>query len=145
MPLLDVRHLTTRIPTPRGTLTVVDDLSFAVEPGECFGLGGESGSGKSMTVKSILGLIPAPGRVTAGQVLHDGKDLTKLSPKALVKIRGRSIATIVQDASSALNPVLRVGTQIAESMLEHGVVRSRAQARARVIDLMAKVHELEKK
>lgn len=139
MSLLDVRHLTTQIPTPRGTLTVVDDLSFTVEPGECFGLVGESGSGKSMTVKSILGLIPAPGRVTAGEVMHDGKDLAKLPPKALVKIRGRSIATIVQDASSALNPVLRVGTQIAECMLEHGVVRSKAQARARVIDLMAKV------
>ncbi len=139
MALLDIRHLTTQIPTQRGTLTVVDDVSFTVEAGECFGLVGESGSGKSMTVKSILGLIPAPGRVTGGEVLHDGNDLARLPPKAMEAIRGRAIATIVQDASSALNPVLRIGNQIAESMLEHRVVRTKAQARARVIDLMAKV------
>ena len=139
MPLLDIRHLTTQIPTPRGTLTVVDDVSFTVDAGECFGLVGESGSGKSMTIKSILGLIPTPGRVTGGAVLHDGQDLTRLSPRAMNAILGRRIATIVQDASSALNPVLRIGKQIAESMLEHGIVRTSAEARARVIDLMAKV------
>jgi peptide/nickel transport system ATP-binding protein len=139
MALLDIRNLTTRIPTPRGMLTVVDDVSFTVGAGECFGLVGESGSGKSMTIKSILGLIPEPGRVTGGAVLHDGQDLMRLSPTALNLVRGRAIATIVQDASSALNPVLPIGKQIAESMVEHGVVRRGAEARARVIDLMARV------
>ena len=135
---LDIRNLTTRIPTPRGLLTVVDDVSFAVEAGECFGLVGESGSGKSMTVKSILGLVPPPGRVT-GAVIHDGQDLTTLTPAQMAAVRGRSIATIVQDAVTALNPVYRIGRQIAEPMLEHGVVRTRAEARARTIALMARV------
>ncbi len=139
MAILDVRNLTTIIPTPRGNLTVVDDVSFTVDHGECFGLVGESGSGKSMTVRSILGLVPPPGRVTAGEVLHGGLDLTRVSPRALTKIRGRTIATIVQDAVSALNPVYRIGRQIAEPMLEHGIVKTRRAARARAVALMAKV------
>jgi oligopeptide/dipeptide ABC transporter ATP-binding protein len=137
--LLEVRRLTTTIPTARGTLTVVDDVSFDVGHGECFGLVGESGSGKSMTLRSLLGLVPPPGRVTAGEVLHDGRDLTTLSPRDLTKVRGRAIATIVQDAVSALNPVYRIGRQIAEPMLEHGVVKDRKAGRARAISLMAKV------
>jgi oligopeptide/dipeptide ABC transporter ATP-binding protein len=139
MTILDVRNLTTRIPTARGTLTVVDDVSFAVGEGECFGLVGESGSGKSMTVKSILGVVPPPGRVTAGSVRHDGQNLTALTPQQMTAIRGKSIATIVQDAVSALNPVYRIGRQIAEPMLQHGIVRTRAEARTRTIALMARV------
>ena len=139
MPILDVRNLTTRIDTARGPLQVVDDVSFAVEQGECFGLVGESGSGKSMTIKSILGLVPPPGRVTAGAVMHGGKDLTTISAAQMTGIRGKSIATIVQDAVSALNPVYTVGRQIAEPMLEHGIVKTRAEARARTIALMARV------
>ena len=139
MAILDVHNVTTQIPTARGNLTVVDDVSFSVEAGECFGLVGESGSGKSMTVKSILGLVPAPGRVTAGSVHHGGRDLTKLPASAMAAIRGRTIATIVQDAVSALNPVYRIGRQIAEPMLEHGLVRSRTEARTRAIALMTKV------
>jgi oligopeptide transport system ATP-binding protein len=137
--ILDVRNLTTEIPTSRGTLTVVDDVSFAVAQGECFGLVGESGSGKSMTLRSILGLIPPPGRVTAGEVLHGGRDLTTMSARELTSIRGRDIAMIVQDAVSALNPVYRIGRQIGEPMLEHHVVRSRRAARDRAISLMTKV------
>ena len=139
MAILDVRNLTTKIPTARGTLTVVDDVSFAVGEGECFGLVGESGSGKSMTLRSILGLVPAPGGVTAGQVLHGGLDLTTLAPRAMAAIRGRAIATIVQDAVAALNPVYRIGRQIAEPMLEHGVVKGRTAARDRAVALMTKV------
>lgn len=139
MALLDVRNLTTKIPTPRGTLTVVDDVSFTVDHGECFGLVGESGSGKSMTVRSILGLVPSPGRITAGAVHHEGSDLTRLSDRDLNAIRGRTIATIVQDAVSALNPVYRIGRQIAEPMLEHGIAKSQSGARTRAIELMAKV------
>jgi oligopeptide/dipeptide ABC transporter ATP-binding protein len=136
---LDVRNLTTTIPTARGTLTVVDDVSFSVAQGECFGLVGESGSGKSMTLRSILGLVPPPGRVIAGEVLHGGRDLTTMSPRELTKVRGREIAMIVQDAVSALNPVYRIGRQIAEPMLEHRVVKGTGAARARAVSLMAKV------
>ena len=119
MALLDIRHLTTQIPTPRGTLTVVDDVSFTVDAGECFGLVGESGSGKSMTIKSILGLIPPPGRVTGGAVLHDGQDLTLLSPRAMNAIRGRGIATIVQHS----------GARDADRRLSAPVVRRHVPAR----------------
>lgn len=139
MAILELRDLRTEIPTARGPLTVVEDVSFTVETGEIFGLVGESGSGKSMTVRSILGLVPPPGRVTRGEVLHDGQDLLRLSPRAMTAIRGSRIATIVQDAVTALNPVYRIGRQIAEPMLAHGVVRSRAEARSRAIQLMAKV------
>jgi oligopeptide transport system ATP-binding protein len=139
VPLLRVERLTTHLPTPRGLLTVVDDVSFDVEAGECFGLVGESGSGKSMTVKSILGLVPDPGRITAGAVHLQGVDLTRLSARALADVRGKTIATIVQDAVSALNPVYRIGRQIAEPLLRHRIVRTRREARARAIDLMAQV------
>ncbi len=138
-PILDVRSLTTTIPTARGTLTVVDDVSFAVAQGECFGLVGESGSGKSMTLRSILGLIPPPGRVASGEVRHAGRDLVRLSQRELNRIRGREIAMIVQDAVSALNPVYRIGRQIGEPMLEHRIVKGARSARARAVALMAKV------
>jgi peptide/nickel transport system ATP-binding protein len=137
--MLEIRNLSTDLPTSRGVLRVVDDLTLTVGPGECFGLVGESGSGKSMTVKSILGLIPPPGRVTGGEVVLDGQSLRGLSPRAMERLRGRAMATIVQDAVSALNPVLRIGAQIAEAMLEHGVVRTKAEGRERAIQLMAKV------
>lgn len=138
MSVLDIRNLTTRIPTSRGMMTVVDDVSFAVQPGKCFGIVGESGSGKSMTCRSILGLLPSTGRAT-GEVLFEGQDLLTLPPAALESIRGRQIAMIVQDAVSALNPVLRIGRQIAEAMLQHGLVASRDEARSRTLALMVKV------
>lgn len=132
---LEVRGLSAAV----GDVALVRDVSFSVAPGECFGLVGESGSGKSMTVKAILGLLPPGGRVTAGAVMFDGQDLTRLPPAAMARIRGRRIATIVQDAVSALNPVYRVGQQIGEAMLEHGVVSDRAEAQARAVKLMADV------
>ena len=139
MNVLDIRNLTTRIPTSRGVVTVVDDVSFAVAAGECFGIVGESGSGKSMTCRSILGLVPRPGRVTSGEAWFDGQDMLTLPAQAMEPIRGGQIAMIVQDAASALNPVLRIGTQIAEAMLQHGTVATKAEARARVLQLMARV------
>ncbi len=136
---LTVEGLTAEIVSERGTVTLIRDVSFAVAAGECFGLVGESGSGKSMTVKAILGLLPQGARVAAGRVRFGDEDLTALPEAALARIRGRRIATIVQDAVSALNPVYRVGRQIAEPMLEHGVARTKADARARAIRLMAQV------
>lgn len=139
MALLEVEGLTAGIATERGMVTLIRDVSLAVEAGECFGLVGESGSGKSMTVKAILGLLPQGARITAGRVMFDGQDLTAMPEAALAGIRGRQIATVVQDAVSALNPVYRVGRQIAEVMLEHGVARDRAEARAAAVRLMAQV------
>ena len=137
--LLDVRDLVTQMPTQRGVLTVVDGVSFALEAGECFGIVGESGSGKSMTCRSILGLVPYPGKTTSGEVNYGGTDLRQLTEADLNKLRGTELAMIVQDSIAALNPVRRIGDQITEAMLEHGVVTSRAEARDRAIDLMRKV------
>ena len=137
--LLAVSNLTTRIATSRGVLTIVDDVSFALEEGECFGLVGESGSGKSMVCRSILRLPPTAPALMSGRIDFAGTDLIGLSDRALNAICGRQIAMIVQDAIAALNPVLPVGKQIAEAMLEHGVAASRRDARTRVIALMRKV------
>lgn len=137
--LLEVRNLTTRIPTRNGILTIVNDVGFTLHEGECFGLVGESGSGKSMVCRSILRLPPTSAELTEGQVLFDGLDLVRIPERELNELRGRQIAMIVQDAIAALNPVLPVGRQIAEAMLEHGVVATRAAARERSIELMRKV------
>jgi peptide/nickel transport system ATP-binding protein len=139
MALLEVQGLTAEITLESGTVTLIRDVSLAVEAGECFGLVGESGSGKSMTVKAILGLLPQGARVAAGRVRFDGQDLTAMPEADLARIRGRRIATVVQDAVSALNPVYRVGQQIGEVMLEHGLARDRAEARRKAVRLMADV------
>lgn len=136
--LLEVRNLSTDIPTRRGVLHAVDDVSFSILPGECLGIVGESGSGKSVTCRSILGLL-VPPVTTRGQALFDGADMMAMGEAERRRIRGHDIAMIVQDAVSALNPVLRVGDQIAEGLLEHGIVRSRRAARNRAVDLMRKV------
>jgi len=138
MALLDVRNLSADIPTRRGTLRAVEDVNFSISSGECLGIVGESGSGKSVTCKTILGLLGTSAR-TGGEAVFDGTDLMALSEAGLSRIRGRDIAMIVQDAVSALNPVLRVGGQIAEGMLEQGVVGSRREAMSRAVDLMRKV------
>lgn len=137
--LLELNGLTTRIQTRRGPLTVVDEVSFAVAEGECLGLVGESGSGKSMICRSILRLPPTAPVGMGGSIVFEGRNLLALSEREMTRVCGRQIAMVVQDAIAALNPVLPVGWQIAESMLEHGVAPSRAAARERVLTLMRKV------
>jgi peptide/nickel transport system ATP-binding protein/oligopeptide transport system ATP-binding protein len=138
-PVLEVHNLTTKIPTRRGPLTAVDDVSFTLEAGEVFGLVGESGSGKSMTCRSVLGLVPPRGKVTAGQVHYQGQDLLALSRGEMNRIRGKEIAMIFQDPIAVLNPVLRIGAQLREVMLEHRVVASAAEAEVRAVELMRMV------
>jgi peptide/nickel transport system ATP-binding protein/oligopeptide transport system ATP-binding protein len=138
-PILTVRDLRVDFATRRGTVTILDDVAFDLRQGECLGLVGESGSGKSMTCRALLGLVPAPGRVVAGEVRFEGQDLLTLPEARLNRLRGRDIAMIVQDAVAALNPVWRIGAQIGEAMLHHGVVSSRTEARTRAIELMRRV------
>jgi oligopeptide/dipeptide ABC transporter ATP-binding protein len=135
-PILNVRNLTTQIPTKRGVLTAVDGVSFSLQPGEIFGMVGESGSGKSMTCRSILQLVPPPGKVTGGEVIYRGRDLLRLTPKEFSQIRGREISMIFQDPMAVLNPVLRVGEQLMEAMIEHGIVASKAEAQKRAVELL---------
>ncbi len=137
-PVLDVRDLRVEIPTGRGVVHAVDGASFSVGRGEALGLVGESGSGKSMTLRAILGLLPHPGRITGGQVLYRGMDLTTLPDRDLIDVRGKEISMIFQEPMTALNPVMRVGEQIAEApMLHLGYSRSSAQERA--LELMRMV------
>ena len=137
-PTLDVRHLTTQFSARAGIATAVNDVSFAVMPGQIMGLVGESGSGKSMTGYSIMGLIAAPGKVVAGEVLFKGADLRQLAPEAMRAIRGDRIAMIFQDPMMTLNPVLRIDTQMMEAVQAHHPV-SRENARAMARDALARV------
>jgi oligopeptide/dipeptide ABC transporter ATP-binding protein len=136
--VLEVRDLRVRIATRRGVVRAVDGVSLEVPRGEAVGLVGESGSGKSMTLRAMLGVLPAEARVTSGQILLDGVDLVPMSNSDLNRIRGPKMSMIFQEPMSALNPVMRVGRQIAEGPEVHlGYSRSRAAERA--LELMRRV------
>ncbi|HET7170487.1 MAG TPA: ABC transporter ATP-binding protein [Gaiellales bacterium] len=137
-PILEVRDLRVELPLSRGTVHAVDGASISVAPGQAFGLVGESGCGKSMTLRAIMGLLPRPGHIVGGEVLFEGEDLVTASPGRLRQIRGGSIAMIFQEPMTALNPVMRVGDQIAEAPQVH-LGLSRTSARERALDLMRRV------
>ncbi|MBF5005370.1 ABC transporter ATP-binding protein [Diaphorobacter caeni] len=130
VPTLEVRHLRTEFDTRAGVLKAVDDVSFTIGRGRILGLVGESGSGKSVTGFSIMGLVDAPGRVAGGEILFQGRDLTKMPPRELRTLQGNRIAMIFQDPMMTLNPVLRVDTQMIEAVQAHAKV-SKAEARER--------------
>ena len=120
MALLAVTDLTTEFRTERGVVRAVDSASFQVEAGETLAIVGESGSGKSVTALSIMRLVPAPpGRIVAGSIRFDGKELLSLSEAAMRDVRGNQIAMIFQEPMSALNPSIPIGRQIAEPLTVH--------------------------
>jgi ABC-type dipeptide/oligopeptide/nickel transport system ATPase component len=133
-PLLDVQHLTVVFERPGSALKAVDDLSFTIQPGETLGLVGESGSGKSVAALAILRLLQPPGRVAAGQILFEGRDLLQLQESDMRSVRGGRISLIFQEPMTALNPTMRVGEQIAEALTAHGVGKD--EARKRVVELL---------
>jgi peptide/nickel transport system ATP-binding protein len=134
-PLLDVEHLSVTFggPTP-----AVDDVSFSIASGETLGLVGESGSGKSVTAFSLLRLLQPPGRITAGRVWFEERDLLTLTEREMREVRGAGISLIFQEPMTALNPVMRVGDQIAEALLVHRKA-ARSEARARAEELLEAV------
>lgn len=136
--LLDVRNLRTAFRIQEQSVTAVDDVSFSISAGECFGLVGESGCGKTTTGLAILQLLPVNGSITGGSVFLDGEDLTALSEGDLRKIRGNKIALIPQDPMTALNPVHRIGHQIAEPLLLHRGM-SYKESEQRVLDVLEMV------
>ena len=139
MALLEVRDLKTHFFTREGVVQAVDGISFDVEKGKTLGIVGESGCGKSVTALSIMGLIPKPpAKIVAGQVLFEGKDLTPLSDKELQNVRGREEAMIFQDPMTSLNPTLKIGTQITETLDRHYGM-SKDEARKRAIELLEEV------
>jgi len=126
VPTLELRNLQTRFHTRDGVLPVVDGVSFTLARGKVLGLVGESGSGKSVTGFSIMGLVDPPGRVEGGQVLFQGRDLLKMSNAERRALRGDRIAMIFQDPMATLNPVLRVDTQMIETVQAHRSVSTTA-------------------
>ena len=137
-PVLSVRALNTVFSTDRGPAHAVRDVGFELYRGERLGIVGESGSGKSALALSILGLIEPPGRTTRGEVWLNGRDLRTLTQRQLDGVRGKEISVVFQDPLTALNPVRRIGPQIAEVLTMHGDV-SRSEARRRAVDLLADV------
>jgi oligopeptide/dipeptide ABC transporter ATP-binding protein len=136
--ILEVRGLQVAIPLSRGTVHAVDGATFELVAGESLGLVGESGCGKSMTLRAILGLLPHPGEIVGGQVVFQGEDLVTASQSRLQDVRGASIAMIFQEPMTALNPVMRVIDQIAEGPMAH-LGQSRSKARERALELMRQV------
>jgi oligopeptide/dipeptide ABC transporter ATP-binding protein len=126
-PLLRVAGLKTYFTTFRGTRVIkaVDGVSFTLNDGETLGLVGESGCGKTTTCLSIVGLLPAPGRIVEGSIDFEGEDLTQLSPRAMRRVRGRRIATILQDPMASLNPLFTIYRQVAEPAFFHQHMRGR--------------------
>jgi oligopeptide/dipeptide ABC transporter ATP-binding protein len=137
-PLLSVEGLRTTFETAAGPLAAVNDVSFSIVRGETLGLVGESGSGKSVTAFSIIRLVQPPGRVTAGRVVFQGRDLLTLPEEDMRQVRGAGIGFVFQEPMAALNPVMRVGAHIAEALRVHGLA-SRTEARTRAIDLLRAV------
>jgi len=138
-PVLDVRGLKTVFRTRGGNVHAVNSVSFDLRPGELLGVVGESGSGKSVTMMSLIGLLPSPpADVQAGEVLLDGKDILHVTGEELQSIRGAKIGFIFQDPMTSLNPVFTVGNQIMEPLRKHlGLSKAQAQVRAaELLDLV---------
>ncbi|MEJ6401601.1 ABC transporter ATP-binding protein [Yoonia sp. 2307UL14-13] len=132
LPVLDVRDLKTVFKTRGGEVHAVNDVSFDLKPGELLGVVGESGSGKSVTMMSLLGLLPTPpADIRGGQVNFDGKNLLSVDQETLRSVRGGKIGFIFQDPMTSLNPVFTVGSQLAEPLRKHmGMNKRQATARA---------------
>ncbi len=143
-PMLRVRGLRTTFRTRQGLVKAVDGVDLDVHDGECLGVVGESGSGKSVAFASIMGLVRPPGRIEAGSILFEGRELTTLTPRSMRRLRGREIAMTFQDALTALNPAFTVGSQIIESIVtfdESGSSKGSKirRARAQAVEIMTLV------
>ncbi|MFI7614272.1 ABC transporter ATP-binding protein [Nonomuraea terrae] len=134
-PLLEIRDLSVAFRTRKQDATVVRNVSMEILPGQTVAVVGESGSGKSTTAAAVNRLLPDNGRITGGQVLFDGRDLATASEREMTAIRGAGIGLVPQDPMSNLNPLMRIGDQIAEALEVHGVAHGKA-ARARVVELL---------
>jgi oligopeptide transport system ATP-binding protein len=139
MALLEVKDLKTHFFTRQGVVQAVDGVTFTVDKGQTLGIVGESGCGKSVTALSIMGLIPKPpAKIVGGQVLFEGKNLAPLKDRELQDVRGRQIAMIFQDPMTSLNPTIKIGTQITETLRRHFDM-PKDEARKRAIDLLDEV------
>lgn len=138
MSLLEVKNLRVEIPTRRGTLLAIDDVSFSIEPGEVLGVVGESGAGKSLTGAAIIGLLEPPGRVAAGEIWLEGVRIDNLPYEQMRRIRGKKIGAIFQDPLTSLNPLYTISKQLTETIKVHTDMTP-AEARTRAIELLTEV------
>lgn len=137
-PALEVTDLKVTFPTRAGPIHAVAGISYRIAPGRTLGIVGESGSGKSVTALAIMGLVPLPGRVTGGAIRIGGNDVTGLDDRALTRIRGERIAMAFQEPMTALNPVLTVGSQIAEAWALHRP-GGKSEAREAALNMLERV------
>ncbi|WP_323959305.1 dipeptide ABC transporter ATP-binding protein [Arthrobacter sp. JZ12] len=135
-PVLQVKNLAVTFRTTYGDVSAVEDANFTLHRGKTLAIVGESGSGKSTTAMACIGLLPGNGRVTAGSILFEGRDLVPLPESAMRTIRGRSIGLVPQDPMSNLNPVAKIGTQVAETLLVHGLA-DKKNVKDRVIEVLS--------
>ena len=139
MKILEIKNLQTSFFTHMGEVQAVRGISFDLDEGEILGIVGESGSGKSVTSLSIMGLVDEPGRIKGGEILFDGKDLSKMTHSELSEIRGNDISMIFQDPMTALNPVFRIGSQIIEIIQRHTDL-NKEDAKKKAIELLKLVN-----
>jgi oligopeptide/dipeptide ABC transporter ATP-binding protein len=137
--LLQVRNLRVQYHTDRGSITAVDGVNFDLQAGERLGLVGESGSGKSTMALALMRMIKPPGRIAGGEILLDSVDLTKLSEEEMRKARSSQISMIPQGAMNSLNPVMRIGDQIIDTIEAHSTDRSKAALERRVYESLESV------
>jgi peptide/nickel transport system ATP-binding protein len=137
-PLLRVENLRIEIPTRRGTLVAVDDISFDIDEGEVLGVVGESGAGKSLTGAAIIGLLEPPGRIAGGRIEFEGERIDDLPYDKMRRIRGARIGMVFQDPLTSLNPLYTIGRQLAETLRTHSDLSER-RARGRAVELLGEV------
>ena len=137
--ILSVQNLHTSFHTDKGEVKAVNGVTFNLEKGKILGIVGESGSGKSVSAMSILRLLDGNGYIDSGEILFNGVDLTKLSINEMYKIRGNEISMIFQEPMTSLNPVLKVGRQVRETLLVHNPTMSKAEAKQRVVEMFQRV------
>jgi peptide/nickel transport system ATP-binding protein len=137
-PVLSVRNLKVEFPGRTGTLTAVDEVSFDIAAGEVLGLVGESGAGKSVAGAALIGLLEPPGRIAAGEVRLKGERIDALSAEDMRAVRGKRIGMVFQDPLTSLNPLMRIGDQLIETIRTHAAV-SKSEARERAMTLLADV------
>jgi oligopeptide/dipeptide ABC transporter ATP-binding protein len=138
-PLLEVKNLKVHFYTLRGVVHALERVSFSLNRQQTLGLAGETGCGKSVTARSILRLIDPPGRIIDGQILFEGQNLLTLREAAMRRIRGSQISMILQEPKMSLNPVIRVGDQVAETLIIHDSSLSRRSAERRAVDMLAQL------
>ena len=138
MALLEVKNLHTFFKTGKGIVKAVNDVSYSLEPGKTIGIVGESGSGKSVSAMSILRLLDGNGYIDEGEVIFEGKDLTKLSQEELYQIRGNKISVIFQEPMTSLNPVFSIKKQLSEPFMIHQGLRKK-DAEQKALEMLAAV------